>query len=417
MVRTTKVGFVKGEGCGAELEEAFMGCFNSFVQEAKINAEIVCDPDLVVNNTRSTLEAISGQKITKDIKGDSKAIDNKTNELAKIPNGQKFIKAEAAKLIGYYQSLKEQGCKVIMRMSMYKGQLDLVRGELVALKPLEVTSGLITFRSFMSPRKELEVSKVSEDDVLQYSKEKLSKIRGKLDNEVKKRKFGRDHEYVIIADLEKVVEKDPEGFLVDGFGVQGKNPIVIDKKVFEDLIKMSKDKGGKLIPENFENSLRGYLGLRSFEKNKKLVCLLDNVCGKKLLEEMSGGKINPNANFNTTEFADPAYSGVVEYQTEKGSADDIKGQDKVNPFCVLRALGDIFEKHIPDSKAKGVGAIIKTTIGEMEKEGFVTPDHQGVQEPKGTDAVVEEFQKRVLEKIREKQHLYHVPIAERGFRV
>lgn len=70
----------------------------------------------------------------------------------------------------------------------------------------------------------------------------------------------------------------------------------------------------------------------------------------------------------------PEVEGLVEYQTVHGSADDIAGRGLVNPVATLRAVADIFERHI---RCTGAVMRMESAIAYSQASGFATPDLGG----------------------------------------
>nr|WP_225953325.1 isocitrate/isopropylmalate family dehydrogenase [Kibdelosporangium phytohabitans] len=70
----------------------------------------------------------------------------------------------------------------------------------------------------------------------------------------------------------------------------------------------------------------------------------------------------------------PDVSGLVEYQTVHGSADDLAGRDTVNPSATVRAAAAIIERH-----AGGAGAMaaMERALAAVAAGGVRTPDAGG----------------------------------------
>ncbi|MER6097952.1 isocitrate/isopropylmalate family dehydrogenase [Streptomyces sp. NPDC001728] len=73
-------------------------------------------------------------------------------------------------------------------------------------------------------------------------------------------------------------------------------------------------------------------------------------------------------------FLDPGTRGLVEYQTVHGSADDLAGQDRVNPVATIRAAALVAERH-----AGRPGAVRATerALRALEERSVRTPDLGG----------------------------------------
>jgi len=87
--------------------------------------------------------------------------------------------------------------------------------------------------------------------------------------------------------------------------------------------------------------------------------------------------------FATNVSLEPRTQGQVVYQTIHGSADDIAGTGKLNPFATIRAAADILERR---AGLKGTAARFEKAIKAAEKSGHVTPDLGGAYT---TDKVVD----------------------------
>jgi len=70
----------------------------------------------------------------------------------------------------------------------------------------------------------------------------------------------------------------------------------------------------------------------------------------------------------------PDFKGIIEYQTVHGSADNIAGQGRVNPFATLRALGALVEECLDENS---FSSLVENALKKVEQEGIVTPDMGG----------------------------------------
>ncbi|SFY52010.1 isocitrate/isopropylmalate family dehydrogenase [Streptomyces sp. F-1] len=73
-------------------------------------------------------------------------------------------------------------------------------------------------------------------------------------------------------------------------------------------------------------------------------------------------------------FLDPALSGLTEYQTVHGSADDLAGRDLVNPVATIRAAALVAERH---AGRAGAVAAVEKALRTLGGQGVCTPDLGG----------------------------------------
>lgn len=67
-------------------------------------------------------------------------------------------------------------------------------------------------------------------------------------------------------------------------------------------------------------------------------------------------------------------AGLEEYQTVHGSADDIAGEDRVNPLATLRAVAALLERHAGCAQAT---SRMERAIDDLGTQGLATPDLGG----------------------------------------
>ncbi|MGX1886837.1 isocitrate/isopropylmalate family dehydrogenase [Streptomyces sp. NPDC055287] len=79
----------------------------------------------------------------------------------------------------------------------------------------------------------------------------------------------------------------------------------------------------------------------------------------------------------------PDVHGLVEYQTVHGSADDLEGQDRVNPVATVRAAAAVAEHH---AGCAGAVQAVERALASVLEQGICTPDLGGRH---STTAVVE----------------------------
>jgi len=79
----------------------------------------------------------------------------------------------------------------------------------------------------------------------------------------------------------------------------------------------------------------------------------------------------------------PEVSGLVEYQTVHGSADDLEGRDVVNPTATIRATAAIAERH---GRCAGAVRRVEDALEAIGARGVLTPDLGGTH---STTAVVD----------------------------
>lgn len=70
----------------------------------------------------------------------------------------------------------------------------------------------------------------------------------------------------------------------------------------------------------------------------------------------------------------PDLHGLVEYQTVHGSADDLEGQDRVNPVATVRAAAAVAERH---AGCAGAVRAIERALHSLTARGIRTPDLGG----------------------------------------
>ena len=70
----------------------------------------------------------------------------------------------------------------------------------------------------------------------------------------------------------------------------------------------------------------------------------------------------------------PGLSGLVEYQTVHGSADDLTGQGVVNPCATLKAAATILERY---GHCKGVEYVMNSVMETLVQQKICTPDQGG----------------------------------------
>jgi tartrate dehydrogenase/decarboxylase/D-malate dehydrogenase len=78
----------------------------------------------------------------------------------------------------------------------------------------------------------------------------------------------------------------------------------------------------------------------------------------------------------------PDTDGLVEYQTVHGSADDIGGQQRVNPVATLRAAAALFEEHL---ELPGIVAAMEEAVAEAFACGLLRQP-AGITRPTGETA-------------------------------
>ncbi|PRY40432.1 isocitrate/isopropylmalate family dehydrogenase [Umezawaea tangerina] len=93
------------------------------------------------------------------------------------------------------------------------------------------------------------------------------------------------------------------------------------------------------------------------------VVLLDRFCS-----ERQENRFTENVHLH------PDVAGLVEYQTVHGSADDIAGQDVVNPVATVRAAATIAERHA--GCAGAIGAV-ERALRSVARRGVLTKDQGG----------------------------------------
>ncbi|WP_340381045.1 isocitrate/isopropylmalate family dehydrogenase [Streptomyces sp. SS7] len=71
---------------------------------------------------------------------------------------------------------------------------------------------------------------------------------------------------------------------------------------------------------------------------------------------------------------DPGLAGLVEYQTVHGSADDLAGQDRVNPVATIRAAALVAERH---AGCPGAVRATEQALRTLDARGVHTPDIGG----------------------------------------
>jgi isocitrate/isopropylmalate dehydrogenase len=89
--------------------------------------------------------------------------------------------------------------------------------------------------------------------------------------------------------------------------------------------------------------------------------------------------------FTENVYLHPELSGLVEYQTVHGSADDIAGKDIVNPQATIRAAAAIMERH-----GGCVGAVqtVDRVLASLSERRILTPDQGGCS---STESVIDAF--------------------------
>ncbi len=94
---------------------------------------------------------------------------------------------------------------------------------------------------------------------------------------------------------------------------------------------------------------------------------------------------------------EPQTEGQEVYQTIHGSADDIAGTGKLNPFATIRAAADILERH---AGVEGAIASFEAALREAEAAGVVTPDRGGsATTTEVVDYVLEQVKKTYAQRV------------------
>jgi len=113
----------------------------------------------------------------------------------------------------------------------------------------------------------------------------------------------------------------------------------------------------------------------NFPLNRNILMITGNEVGDILHEVLIFhlGLGTRSTLFSKNVYLAPDYSGLVEYQTVHGSADDIAGYNIVNPFATLRIVAVIVEKLFN----KRFINIMENALQEAQKTGIMTPDLGG----------------------------------------
>jgi hypothetical protein len=80
----------------------------------------------------------------------------------------------------------------------------------------------------------------------------------------------------------------------------------------------------------------------------------------------------------------PDVRGLVEYQTVHGSADDLAGQQRVNPLATLRAAAALFDQNL---SLPGIAAALEQAIAEAYARGLLRGP-TGMAQPTGETAAL-----------------------------
>ncbi|GGR72871.1 MULTISPECIES: isocitrate/isopropylmalate family dehydrogenase [Streptomyces] len=91
-----------------------------------------------------------------------------------------------------------------------------------------------------------------------------------------------------------------------------------------------------------------------------------------LLDRFGSGRQESRCTENVC--LDPGLSGLVEYQTVHGSADDLAGRDLVNPVATIRAAALVAERH---AGCPGAVRATEQALRALDERGVRTPDLGG----------------------------------------
>lgn len=192
-----------------------------------------------------------------------------------------------------------------------------------------------------------------------YSKEKLYRT---LDASIKEanRRFGnKDYSVRLVYKFH----------LFDYFNEWIKEYIAERGLEEKDIQVVQPDTGYDYLMRNFP---RG----KTKDKKKNVLCVVSNEIGDIFTEALPNHyAVGDKATMYAINVSlEPRTLGQVVYQTIHGSADDIAGQNKLNPFATIRAAANILETK---AGIKGINQVFEEALSAAKTNGYVTHDLGG----------------------------------------
>jgi isocitrate/isopropylmalate dehydrogenase len=126
----------------------------------------------------------------------------------------------------------------------------------------------------------------------------------------------------------------------------------------------------------YDYLMRTFLRGCKKETKENVLCVVSNEIGDIFTEALPNhyGVGDKATMYAINISLEPRTLGQVVYQTIHGSADDIAGQERLNPFATLRAAADILETR---GGLTGITALFEEALDEAAARGQVTPDLGG----------------------------------------
>jgi len=296
-------------------------------------------------------------------------------ELKNNPNKKADIeKKEISDIVNFCREAFTEGYNTIFQTATNAGTLyqQRIHTEMMKIMQIPTENGNILLTREQSQGFYAMNSKTESDTEItfncSYSKEKLFRTIDASINEANKRFGNKEYSTRLIYKYH----------LFDQFNEWIKDYVTERKLEDKNIQVVQPDTGYDFLMRKFPRGQRK-------DKKENVLCVVSNEIGDIFTEALPNhyGIGDKATMFATNISLEPRTYGQVVYQTIHGSADDIAGENKLNPFATIRAAANILE-----TKAKiiGIGNLFEQALSEAKIRGYVTPDLGG---NKTTDEVVD----------------------------